>query len=67
MAMRRSDAEGLKKTLEGVEVRAVEVNAGGEIRLWTDPGDDIQLKAVPSYDPALQPDIEIWIEHHLDR
>jgi hypothetical protein len=67
MAMRRSDAEGLKNTLEGVEVRVVEVYPEGEIRLWTDPGDDIRLQAVPSHDPALQPEIEIWIDHHLDR
>jgi hypothetical protein len=66
MAMRRSDAEGLKNTLEGVQVNVVEVDTG-ELRLWLDDGDQITVRAVPSYDETLQPDLEIWIDQHLDR
>ena len=47
-------------------MNVVEVDPG-EIRLWLDDSDQITLRAVPSYDPALQPDIEISIDHHLDR
>jgi hypothetical protein len=47
-------------------VNVVEVEAG-EIRLWLDDSDQITLRATPSYDPALQPEIEIWVDHHLDR
>ena len=66
MALRRSDAEGLANTLQGVQVNVVEVKPG-EIRLWTDPGDDIAVRVGPVSDPFLPPELEIWIDHHLDR
>ena len=68
MALRQSDAEGLKNTLEGGQVNVVEVDAN-EVRLWLDSMDTITLRVVQNAygDPDLSPELEIWIDHHLDR
>jgi hypothetical protein len=54
------DLQTLQNVLQGVEVNVVEASQG-ELRLYLADGDEIIVRAVPSYDPALQPDLHYFL------
>jgi hypothetical protein len=59
--VKQIDLSTLRNVLQGVEVNVVEAGQG-ELRLFLADGDKVTVRAVPSYDPALQPDLQFFLD-----
>jgi hypothetical protein len=61
--MKPINLETLQNVLQGVEVKVVEAG-GDELRLILADGDKITIKATPSYDEALAPQLHFYVGSH---